>query len=105
METLCIHHWKVFFEYLSGMPLTGYFRPMYVFSLLGRVNGGSKSTERLATIKWMVRVMKERIYMSKAGRSGDDAAGVTALRRIMARTAWSKIQLKEAEELLRSVVQ
>lgn len=107
MERLCHHHWNVFFDYVTKMQLTGYFRPMFVFSALARVNGGVKPNQQLKSIQWIVRVMKNDsgIYAYRA--TGDYRNGIGAIKRIIAnaRANWSDKQLKKAEELLRGVEQ
>jgi Domain of unknown function (DUF4062)/NACHT domain len=106
LEKLCLHHWKIFFDYITGMQLAGYSRPMFIFSSLGRVNGGPDPRVRLESVRWIVTVLKRVPETTGISESGDYKSGLTAIKRIIAntKTSWTEEQFSQAEKLLQVVL-
>lgn len=107
MGRLCLHNWDQFFSYLKGMSLTGYFRPMFVFPVLGRALGGPGPMERFETVKWITGEMLERASRSPYFMNyPDHKNGVGAIKRIISASTgiWNNDIRERAEILLNKAV-
>jgi hypothetical protein len=107
LAALCEIDWRFFFRYVKTMPLTGYFRPMNVFSVIGRLGGGTTPDERIETLRWMMSVVSESTYIPKGVPSADLRNTIVAIERIsqVGRPLWTSSQKSEATKILRKLKQ
>lgn len=105
LSKLCESDWQFFFGYVTRMELTGFFRPMHVFSVIGRLGGGVTPEERIATLRWMMNTVGEGKYIPKEVPSADLRNTLVAVDRIIgiAKAAWTASQRREASKIKRKL--